>query len=258
MSAVNKKIKFLFYLFLFFSVKAHALPAVSVAVINAYQAAYAMNFEIWKPRDLPAGWYATFDGFPVAQIAENRWVYGQIGIEGVLKPTNVLVGSVIPDNIPGLARVAAVWSYGRFLNNPVFLKIFEYHCNRMGLLDLDKYGAGTLIAWDTRNAGLWLWLGNRWKRFMPNSGEYTWQMIKRRAPYIAEELRKNGVLYLSGEPFEVADLTRQKGWIWAGRVVLESLKAYQDSGGDESVTSMQGGSSSPGENDSRGGQWDVD
>ena len=71
------------------------------AVMNAYQQVYAMNFEIWRPSDIPAGWYATFDGFPVAQIAENRWVYGQIGIDGVISPTNVLVGSVIPGNIPG-------------------------------------------------------------------------------------------------------------------------------------------------------------
>ena len=269
MSVVNNKFKFLFhlfcflYLFIILSGKAYAMPRprVSIAVMNAYQEAYAMNFEIWKPRDLPAGWYATFDGFPVAQIAENRWVYGQIGIEGTLRPTNVLVGSVIPDNIPGLVRVAAVWSYGRFLDDPKFLKIREYSCNRMGWLDLDKYNASTLIAWNTREAGVWLWLGNRWRRFTPNSGEYTWQMLKRRAPYIAEELRKADAWYLTGEPLEVADLTRQWGWIWGGKVILESLKSYQDSGGDGGgVTSMQDSSSSnsSGGNDSSGGQWDVD
>ena len=39
------------------------------AVFAAYQKAYAMNFEVWRPEGMPGGWYATFDGFPVAQIA---------------------------------------------------------------------------------------------------------------------------------------------------------------------------------------------
>lgn len=241
------------------------MTPASVAVMGAYQQAYAMNFEIWKPQDLPAGWYATFDGFPVAQIAENRWVYGQIGLEGVIKPTNILVGSVIPDKVPGLVRIASLWNYEKYIDNPEFLRIREFRCNRMGWLDLDKYNASTLIAWDTRKVGVWLWLGDRWRRFTPNSGEYTWQMIKRLTPYIAGELRKANAWYLSGEPFEVADLTRQWGWIWGGRVILESLKAYQDSGGSDSVTSMKdssssgGGGSTPQENDnSSRGQWDVD
>ena len=76
----------------------------SGVVMAAYQKVYAMNFEIWKPSDLPAGWYATFDGFPVAQIAENRWVYGQLDIDGTIRPTNVLVGSVVPSKI-GRAHV---------------------------------------------------------------------------------------------------------------------------------------------------------
>ena len=270
MSFVNKfKLSFLFIII--FSSGASAMAPVrpyQVGVIGAYQQAYAMNFEVWKPNDLPAGWYATFDGFPVAQIAENRWVYGQIGLEGSIKPTNVLVGSVVPDRVPGLVRVAAMWNYGNFLNNEEFLKIQNYRCNRMGWLDLDKYNASTLIAWNTRDVGVWLWLGNRWKRFTPNSGEYTWQMIKRRAPYISQELRKANAWYLSGEPAEVADLARQWGWIWGGRVILQTLRSYQDSGGNDSnVTSMKDSSSSgggssnnstPENNNSGGGQWDVD
>ena len=238
----------------------------SGVVMAAYQKVYAMNFEIWKPGDLPAGWYATFDGFPVAQIAENRWVYGQIGLEGVIRPTNVLVGSVVPDKVPGLVRVAAMWNYAKYIDNPEFLKVQNYNCNRMGWLDLDKYNASTLIAWNTRQIGVWLWLGNRWRRFFPNSGEYTWQMIKRIAPYISKELRKADAWYLNGEPEEVANLARQWGWIWGGKVVLESLKAYRDSGGNEgNVTSMSsssssssGGGSNSGNNNNSSGQWDVD
>ena len=237
----------------------------SGVVMGAYQKAYAMNFEIWKPTDLPAGWYATFDGFPVAQIAENRWVYGQLDIDGTIRPTNVLVGSVVPSSVPGLARIAAVWSYGRSANSPEFQKIREYMCNRMGWLN-DGY-INTIIAWNTRKPGVWIWLGDRWKKLVPRSGEYTWQMLKRLSPYIADELRKNHAWYQGGEPMEVADLARQWGFIWSGKVVLESLKAYKDSsGGGGNVTSLRdspssgggGESPAPPEQESTSPQWDVD
>ena len=240
----------------------------SGVVMSAYQKVYAMNFEIWKPRDLPAGWYATFDGFPVAQIAENRWVYGQLGIDGAIRPTNILVGSVVPSSVPEITRIASVWGYGRYLDSKEFLKIFEYRCNRMGWLNLDQYQASTLIAWNTRKVGVWLWLGNRWKKFVPRYGEYTWQMLKRLTPYIADELRKANAWYQGGEPLEVADLARQEGLIWGGKVILESLRAYQDSGGsDSNVTSMKDSSSGsednetpqePQEETQTGPRWDVD
>ncbi len=237
----------------------------SGVVMAAYQKVYAMNFEIWKPADLPAGWYATFDGFPVAQIAENRWVYGQLDIDGTIRPTNILVGSVVPSSVPGLARIAAVWSYGKSINSPEFRKIREYMCNRMGWLN-DGY-VNTIIAWHTNRVGIYVWLGNRWKKFVPNSGEYTYRMLKRLSPYIADELRKNHAWYQGCEPVEIADLARQWGYIWSGKVILESLKAYYDSNGsDEKVTSFQESSSSsgnsettaPSEPETPGAQWDVD
>lgn len=236
------------------------------AVMSAYQKAYAMNFEIWRPLDLPAGWYATFDGFPVAQIAENRWVYGQMNTAGTIEPTNILVGSVVPSMVPGLARVAALWSWGKDLNSPEFLRIKEYRINRMGWLKTEYFN--TIIAWNTHKPGIYIWLGNQWRRFEPNPGEYTWRMIKRLSPFFAETLRRNGAYSYGGEPLEVADLARQWGYIWGGRVILESLRTYgHDGGGTETstTTSMRdnssgssGSSPTPQEPSNNQGQWDVD
>ena len=238
----------------------------SGVVMAAYQKAYAMNFEVWKPSDLPAGWYATFDGFPVAQIAENRWVYGQLGLDGAIHPTNVLVGSVVPSSVPGITRIAAVWSYGKAMDSSEFQEIRNYMVNRMGWLN-DGY-VNTIIAWNTRKPGVYIWLGDRWKHLVPQTGEYTWQMLKRLSPWIADELRKNHAWYQGGEPMEVADLARQWGYIWSGKVILESLRNYKDSdGGGGSVTSMRDSSSSGGGNSSptppepqenTTPQWDVD
>ena len=95
-------------------------------------------------------------------------------------------------------------------------------------------------------------------------------MIKRVSPYVAECLRKNNAYYYGGEPLEVADLARQWGYIWGGRVILESLKTYGHDGGSSSgvstTTSFGGGSSTSEPESSPGpqeptrneGQWDVD
>lgn len=238
----------------------------SGAVIAAYQQAYAMRFEVWKPYDLPAGWYATFDGFPVAQVAENRWVYGQFAPEGIIRPTNILVGSVVPSNVPGLVRIASAWSSGRYIHDSEFLVIRDYMVNRMGWLNDGRLN--TIIAWRSGRAEIYIWLGNRWKRLTPNPGEYTWQMLKRLTPWITDELRKANALYMGGEPLEVADLARQWGMIWGGRVVIESMNSMGYDGGSNSssgTTSLRDTSTSTGnestpapqQNDNNG-QWDVD
>lgn len=235
-------------------------------VMHAYQQAYAMNFEIYRPMNLPAGWFVTFDGFPVAQIAENRWVYGQLNYDGAIRPTNVLVGSVIPSSVPGLVRVASVPFYAGFLNTPEYRRIRDARINRMGWLYDD--GMNTIIAWHTSTPAIWVWLGSRWTKLEPNSGEYVWQMLKRWRGFIIDELRKYNV-YFYDEPWEAADLARQWGYIWAGRVILRRLRNYKDSGGggnSNNVTSFRdnsggngGNNNTPEENNNHNrGQWDVD
>ena len=232
-----------------------------MAVLAAYQRPYAMNFEVWKPEGLPAGWYATFDGFPVAQVAENRWVYGQMGMDGALVPTDVLVGSVVPSEVPGLVRVAATWGARKYFDSPAFRKVLDHHCDRMAFLR--EPFVSTAIAWSTREPGVWVWLGSRWKRIVPEPGEYTWQALKRQRTWIIEELRRNNVWWFGGEADDLADLARQWGLLWGGSLALDSLNAYRaDTGGNDA--SSEGGSvshtSTPGspsdDNNSRG-DWDV-
>ena len=91
-------------------------------------------------------------------------------------------------------------------------------------------------------------------------------MLKRLKPWILEELRKNNIFYPSGEPYEAADLARQWGIHWSGRVILDTLRAFKDSGEGDSATSLRetttssgGGSNTPAEEkEDSGPQWDVD
>ena len=235
-------------------------PGMAMA---AYQKAYAMNFEIWRPSGLPAGWYATFDGFPVAQVAENRWVYGKIGMDGAMSPTDILVGSVVPSDVPGLARVAQALGRSRYLDDTEFWKIAGYRCDRMGYLN-DPV-VKTAIAWNSQKPAVWLWLGDRWKRIAPSSGEYTWQALRRYRPWLGEQLRLKNVWWL-GEGDELADAARRMGMLWVGAIYLRDLEGSRDSGSNDGTTGKTSDGLFDGNKDSGGGNnggggggnWDVE
>ena len=240
------------------------------ATINAYQDAYAMNFEIWKPSGLPAGWYATFDGFPVAQISENRWVYGKYNNFGVIAPTDILVGSVVPERVPGLVRIASTWINLTGFNEKEFIKIQKYNCNRIGWYDDGRIS--TPIAWNVYSRGVYLWNGKKWQYFSQMGGEYASEMLNRVSPRVSKSLIKNGVNYNSAEPVELAEYAREWGILWLGRIVpaRDITGVYGADGDSKSINNETSGSSSSGttvENEnsnSKGnndnsteGQWDY-
>ena len=240
-----------------FSPMGYAGMARRGVVMAAYQKAYAMNFEIWRPAGLPVGWYATFDGFPVAQVAENRWVYGKLGMDGAMTPTDILVGSVMPAEVPGLARVAQALGRSRYFDEPEFRRILDYRCDRLGYINdpLVK----TAVAWTSREPAVWFWLGNRWKRIAPNSGEYTWQAFKRYRSWLGEQLRLNNVWWL-GEGEELADIARQWGMLYAGSISMKGLRGQNDSGGGGYGGSigLPGKTTSPSNGNKNEGNWDVE
>ena len=203
--------------------------------MGAYQQAYAMNFDVYQPAGLPAGWYATYDGFPVTQISQNKWVYGQLGLDGAIIPTDILVGSVVPYNVPGLARAAFTNNYGVQVNSEAFRKILNYDVNRMGFLK--DNALRTVVAWNTFRPSVYLWLGDRWKRFSPGAGQYAWQVLKENQIWINEELRKNGVIGW-GDTFDFANAARQWGILWIGDVNLTQLNYIRHSNGGNSRSSV--------------------
>jgi hypothetical protein len=95
-------------LLLLLCVAASEHNADAAYVFGAYQRTYEMNFEVWRPDDMPPGWFATFDGYVVTQTSPNRWVYGRLSRGGGVIPTDVLVGSVVPSRVPELARAVFI------------------------------------------------------------------------------------------------------------------------------------------------------
>lgn len=228
-------------------------------VMAAYQKPYALNFEVWRPQGMPAGWYSTFDGYAVAQVAPNRWVYGRSGLDGCLIPTDVLVGSVVPMRVPHLARVRAPWICNDFIRSPAFQRVREFRCDSMGILE-DPL-APIVLAWSSRRPGVWVWLGDNWKKISPSSGRYTWEALRARRCWIMERLRENEFFWSCGDVGDLANLARSWGLIWRGTLPVNALGGYrQEEGGDGGRGGggvAQSRSSSPAPSPDPGSQWDV-
>lgn len=69
--------------------------------MKARQAAFRLEFKVYRTEDMPANWFKTYDGFYVTRRIDNNWVYGQHTMDG-MKMTDILVGSVDPSTMPEL------------------------------------------------------------------------------------------------------------------------------------------------------------
>ncbi|MDR1376448.1 MAG: hypothetical protein LBJ22_02965 [Synergistaceae bacterium] len=234
-----------------------AEPAGATPVIAAYQQSYAMNFEVYWMEGLPSGWYATFDGYSVAQIAPNRWVYGRVKRPGAIVPTEVLVGSVVPMDVPELARVAVSSWRGGAYETKEFRSIAFSGMDNMGVLD-DPL-AYTPVAWKTGAAELRIWLGNRWYNIDPASGQSTFQALLAKHPYIVRSLRKRNAFWTRSDTQDLADLAREWGYVWRGTIPFVSLtgRRNDNSSGSEGFAAGPGGVIGGSGGGSGGGQWDV-
>ncbi|MDR1730862.1 MAG: hypothetical protein LBR61_02080 [Synergistaceae bacterium] len=229
-------------------------------VIAAYQKLYDMNFQVWQPEGLPMGWYVTFDGYPVAQVARNHWVYGRPGPGGSIVPLDVAVGSVVPMDVPELARaVVSGWRRG-VLDTPEFRAVTRLGFDNIGVLG-DPL-AFVPVAWKTGDAELLIWLGDHWYSLVPAGGQSTYDALKNRHSFIvktlAEKAEKN-IVWTRSDTEDLADLSREWGYVWRGIIPFASLTAMGQGGGESSTTTAGAfaGIGGSGGGTGSGGQWDV-
>jgi uncharacterized membrane protein YgcG len=232
-------------------------PCRAASAIAAYQKIYGMNFEVYRPEELPPGWFATFDGYPVAQVSPHHWVYGRVeNPAGTLVPTDVAVGSVVPADIPELARTAVIsWRSGA-CETKAFRSVAFSGLDNMGVLD-DPL-AYTPIAWKSGSPGIRVWLGDRWYRIIPAGGQSRTQALEAQRPFIVRTLRQKDKPWTRSDTQELAGLAREWGYLWRGHVSFSTLYRYRDGfrdGGDGGPFVDPPGAGVPG-NDP-GGQWDT-
>jgi uncharacterized membrane protein YgcG len=250
---------FVFFIFFCAGFVARAAPARANPIIAAYQQVYSMNFEVCRPEGLPLGWFATFDGYPVAQVSPNHWVYGRVERRGSIVPTSVAVGAVAPMDVPELARVALPsWRSGAY-ETKAFQSIASSGLDNIGVLD-DPL-TYTPVAWKAGKAELHIWMSDRWYRLVPAGGQSVSQALQARHPYIVRTLRKKSaydksVLWTMSDTEELADLARSWGYLWHGPIPFASLTLRR-----EDAESSGSGSAWDGEATGTApipsGEWDI-
>jgi len=227
--------------------------AEATPVIAAYQDIYRMNFEVVNQAGLPAGWFITADGYPVAQVRPNHWVYGRTDYQGILVPTEVAVGAVVPANVPQLSRVAVPSWRSEAYDTKQFRSITLSGYNNMGVLD-DPL-AYAPVAWKSGKAELRVWLGDRWLRIVPRPDQSISQALMAWHPYIVSELRKSSIMWSMHDTWELADLAREWGYLWHGLISYTFLSGYRQ-GGSSSERTARVTNNLP-DRDTDGREWDI-
>jgi len=255
MRGISKKSILIRTVLIVFGMCVWACGANATPIIAAYQEIYRMNFEVLHRPGLPAGWYVTFDGYTVAQVGPNHWVYGRAPHPGVLVPTEVPVGSVVPINVPQLARVAVSPLSNGVYDTKQFRSIAIAKLDNMGILD-DPL-AYTPVAWKSNEPGLRIWLGDRWYSVVPMGGQSNSQALMAQHPYIVRELSKKGTVWTMADTSVLAVLAREWGYLWQGHIPFASLYGYRDSAGGEGSSTGRGGGIVGDAPASGGGEWDA-
>jgi len=184
--------------------------------INAYQKKYNMQFFVWRPLGLQSKWYATYDGYPVAEIAENQWVYGVIGNAGQLTESLIAVGSVDPNTIHILTPLSPFLKENLFFENDEaadsLKNIFKTKCDNFGIVYTNA--SLTPIAWKSDISNVYMWGGEKWVPIYQNRGERLSDTIKRDSYIVADMLRNNKIIWTQIDTYEFANYVRSAGYNW--------------------------------------------
>ena len=99
---MNKKFCILILALLVFASGAEAKRYITEPLLVPESPYAGMTFYVYKPYNMPEGWYVTLDGYPVKKNRDGMWVYGTS--EGPnLVATSYVVGSVVP-SMAGLTK----------------------------------------------------------------------------------------------------------------------------------------------------------
>ena len=211
-----------------------------------------MQFYVHQARNLPDGWYATYDGYPVTQAPDGLWVYGAYS-GPYLVPTNLVVGSVIP-SLAGLspypaqspvyhpAATAYVFpppspivavtvsakrtreiSYLPYVAgwqlNPQFMTLGSWtnEVDRIGILR----GLGIPVAWRGRSpTTLYVWNGTVWQRIEPGRRERPLTALKKNSRYLNSLIDKNVLLYYRAHVSFLIQQAARWNYYWMGEMKL--------------------------------------
>ena len=230
---------------------------------SAYQKKYDMSFFVWKPLGLPVKWHATYDGYPVVEIAKDQWVYGVFGHAGQLTESLINVGAVDPNTVYILTPLPSFQnedSDSKFKYAKSLKKIFETECDNFSIAYTTV--SHTPIAWESGTSKVYMWGGKRWVLIPPRPVEMLSNTIKRDSRNIAKMLKTCKIVWTQIDTLEFAHLVKSAGHNWIDNFETNMPLLFfeiSDKNGDGSYAGNTGNNSGEnGDPDSiGGGGWDT-
>ena len=241
--------------FLFAGSACAAAPELRVnaaAPILITQPAYAgMQFYVYRPYNIPGGWYATYDGYPVFKNADGIWVYGSC-VGSNIVPTAYVVGSVVP-SVVGLAPwVAApvcvptvpvpvapplasattavpVVVSTVAVTAPVYLPFWVQNPNFMAIggwgRSVDRIGVlgkpAVPVAWKGRYPDvIYAWTGRSWYQISPRDWEHPVDALRGKLYELACMSNRNNLVWTDQDMNVLAQHAAVWDYRWMGQIVL--------------------------------------
>jgi hypothetical protein len=257
---ISKFFAAILFLFLISKASLAAVPEYAKP-INAYQKKYNMSFSIWKPIGLQPKWYATYDGYPVTEIADNQWVYGVVGSVGQLNESIITVGSVDPKTVYILTPLPP------FLNESSFAEkvkvadslkdIFKTKCDNFGIAYTKT--SLTPIAWESGTSRVYIWGGKKWNPVFHHPEEKMSDAIKRASRTTANMLKNNKISWTQIDTLEFTNYVKSAGYAWINNFETNMPSEFTDMSAKTGGNGSYAGKSSGGEvgNIGGGGGWDT-
>jgi hypothetical protein len=203
-----------------------------------------MCFYVYKPYNMPKGWYATFDGYLVTQNKDGVWVYGTY-FGPNLTPTHYIVGSIapsaaglspyinplqissattlappIPVGQPSFMRAGEAYSTympdwlfdGRFMA----LGKWKDSVDRVGIL----HKPGVPVAWRGNSPKvIYAWDGYSWYQMMAQAGQRPVDVLKRNIYALTRRVNHSGFVWYEADMPVLSQQAAAWGYYWMGEIV---------------------------------------
>ena len=208
-----------------------------------------MTFYVYKPYNMPEGWYITLDGYPVKKNPDGMWVYGTS--EGPnLVATSYVVGSVVPSmagltkwvseaqiselrTLPGdqvtavtqtrytRSQMAQGQNYSSYIPDWKFRRDFMAVGNWKGTVDrigvLDN--PAVPVAWKgSKPKIIYVWTGNAWYQVEVKEGRTPIRAIIHEIRNIRRFVNNSKFQWYSQDMPILAQQAKEWGYYWLGEI----------------------------------------
>ena len=211
-----------------------------------------MTFYVYRPYNMPKGWYVTLDGYPVKKNSDGMWVYGTS--EGPnLVATSYVVGSVVP-SMAGLTKwvndaqiselrslpsdqftavnqrftrsqMAQGQNYSSYIPDWKFRHEFmtigtwKSTVDRVGVLD----NPAVPVAWKGANPKIiYVWTGNLWYQVDVRNNQSAMRALVHDNYKIRRLVRNSKFQWYSQDTPILAQQAKDWGYYWLGEVHINN------------------------------------